>query len=465
MTTNRTQSVGLALIAGLLLGGCTQDEPRSEPSPITITMLDNVDRGGKNSAKAEWLQDFVIPSFEAEMSARSTPVEVELTESGIDDEDYKAGVKLELDAGSAPDVIGFDQFWLAEFVDAGLLEPLTDVVGPEVASWEGWTQIPGAIQNSMEFNGLRYGIPLGTDGRVLFYNKRLFRRAGMDELWEPRSWTDIVSTAQKLQRRLPSVTPLQLNAGVAMGEATTLQGFMPILLGTGRGIYDEPSGLWLGDTAQLRAALGFFDDVYSGGLADRELQTDPEGRDRSFELFSTGKIAILAESDYLWRSVLNPDGDYFPMPTRDRDIGWARIPAMEPGAGIRGQDFVSASGGSAAILNPASTHPAEAWEFMTYMHSRESLTDYLSREPRLSAREDVNRGVVDNDPLLTFIAREVLPITWFRPGFPEYADVSRSIARMVEDVATGRSSVEDAATTFETELKRVVGDESVESEG
>ena len=34
------------------------------------------------------------------------------------------------------------------------------------------------------------------------------------------------------------------------------------------------------------------------------------------------------------------------MADRDEVVGWAKIPAREPGAGINGQDFVSMSGGS-----------------------------------------------------------------------------------------------------------------------
>ncbi|MGI8873399.1 MAG: ABC transporter substrate-binding protein, partial [Egibacteraceae bacterium] len=67
-------------------------------------------------------------------------------------------------------------------------------------------------------------------------------------------------------------------------------------------------------------------------------------------------------------------------------------------------------------------------------------------------------------PMLTFIAEETLPITWYRPGFEEYPQVSEAIQRMVENLVAGRSSVEEAAQAFEADLQGIVGEENVRSE-
>jgi hypothetical protein len=40
------------------------------------------------------------------------------------------------------------------------------------------------------------------------------------------------------------------------------------------------------------------------------------------------------------------------MKDRDQAIGWALIPARQPGGGLNGQDFVSLSGGAGRVINP-----------------------------------------------------------------------------------------------------------------
>lgn len=457
MVVRRVAAAGAALA---LAGACTGEPERA--GPVTLTIGDNSAVGGRNGHTARWIVDYVVPNFERSMRKRGRDVRVVFKSAGIDDEDYRQALELELRDGRGPDIIGFDQFWLARFASQGLLEPLTEVVGNDVNAWEGWSDIPLPVRLGLEFGGQIYGVPSGTDGRVLFYNSELFARAGLPEQWQPDGWSDILEAAATLRRKLPGVVPFQLNAGVSMGEATTLQGFMPILLGAGESIFDESTRRWLGDGPALRTALRFYDTVYERGYADADLQIGPTAREHTFERFADGEIAIILESDFLYRSVIAPTEDaLYPMPERDEVVRWALIPARRPGAGIRGQDFVSASGGGGATVNPNSDNPDLAWELLTFMNTTEAASDLLRREPRIMARGAVNRlGVVD-DPLLEFIARDVLPITWFRPGFPEYPEASAEIARMVEAVATGQSSVAEAASAYDGRLREIVGDDAV----
>ena len=95
-----------------------------------------------------------------------------------------------------------------------------------------------------------------------------------------------------------------------MGEATTAQGFIPLLYGTGKNLVDGAK--WLGDTPETQAVLGFYDQVYGQGLGDPKLQLRADGRDRSFAQFADNKIAVLLEGDYFWRSVINPTAAWRP---------------------------------------------------------------------------------------------------------------------------------------------------------
>jgi multiple sugar transport system substrate-binding protein len=425
---------------------------------MTLTIAENAVRGGKSALTAEWIIDYVIPTFQERMAEQGRQVRVEFVESGVDDEDYKARLALDLSVGQGADIIGFDSFWLSEFVAAGFLRPLSEVVGAEVEGWQGWSQIPDAVADSLALNGQRYGVPFGTDARVIYFRKDLFTRAGLPSDWQPNRWADILAAARQIRQALPDVTPLQINAGISMGEATTLQGFIPILLGTGAQLYD---GGWLGDTPQLRQTLGFFETVYREGLGDAQIQVRADGRDRSFQEFAEGRIAVLLESDFFWRSVINPDGGIFPIANRGEVVGWAKIPAMAPGVGIRGQDFVSASGGTGRVLNPNTRHPQEAWQLLSFMGSKEAIEDFVEREPRITARTDVNETAISGDPLLSFIATDVLPITWYRPGFEAYPQVSQAIQRMVENVVAGRQTVEQAAAEYAAALEEIVGAEHV----
>ncbi|MCK2216418.1 extracellular solute-binding protein [Actinomadura sp. ATCC 31491] len=439
----------IATLAVLTLAACGTGGGTSRGS-TTLTIAANAIEGGKNSESATWIKQWVIPGFE-----KTHPgVKVLFRQSGVDDEQYKTKLALDLKSRAGADVIDLDGIWVGEFAQAGYLKPLTELGGPAVEQWEGWSQIPQAVQGLGIFDGRKYGLPQGTDGRVLFYNKTLFKKAGLPDPWQPRSWQDLLDAGARLKAAGVPV-PIQLDAGTAMGEATTMQGVLPLLAGAGAEIYT--AGKWTGASPAMKDVLRLYQQIYGGsGLGDPKLQQEAKGRDKSFAQFAAGRIAILAESDYFWRSVIEPEAGVAPMKDRDQVVGYTRIPAQRPGAGIRGQDYVSMSGGAVRVLNPSSKNPRLAWELLAFMHSAAATKSQLAGQARISSRTDVNDEVLATDPMLKYVADEVLPITAYRPGLAVYPQVSAALQEATAAVISG-STADQAATAYQAALEKLVG--------
>lgn len=452
-----------ALAGGLVLAGSVDALASTPPSadPVALTLLSNSIKGGKNEREATWIEDEMIPDFEAAMDAAGTPVTVEFTGRGVDDEDYKAQLALDLGAGEGADVFALDGIWVGEFATADYIAPLADTVGPEVEQWDGWDQINEAVQANGIFEGTRYALPQGTDGRVIYFNKDLFTQAGLPTDWQPATMDEVLDAARTLKEALPDVTPIQLNGGVAMGEATTMQGALPLLAAAGAPIYDDESGLWTGATPEMIQMLGTYAAIYGDdGLGDSDLQIVQDGRDKSFEEFANGEIGMLLEGDYFWRSVISPDVGTFPMADRDTNVGFAMIPAYEAGGALGGFDGASMSGGGVWTVNPNSDNAAMAWQLLTFMNSKDAVIQGLGGQPRITARDDVNSEVLADDPMLAFVGDTVLPVTHYRPGLAEYPEVSVALQEAVEAVVTG-DSPEDAAAQYQSALEDIVGADAV----
>ena len=292
---------------------------------------------------------------------------------------------------------------------------------------------------------------------MLYFNKTLFARAGLPADWQPLSWDDVLVAGEKL-RAVPGVVPIQLNAGTSMTEATSMQGVLPMLVGTGKPLYDN--GKWQGATSNVRDVLGLYQRIYTTGLGDPVLQQEAKGRDKSFARFAENRIGILLESDYFWRAVLNPVNGVARMADRDTAVGWAKIPAMKPGAGVGGQDFVSMSGGSIRMINPNTRFPRQAWELLQFMNSFDATRARVAGAPQVTTRGDVNDEMLKADPMLTFVAREVLPITRYRPGLAQYTQVSSALQQATADVLGGRSP-DEAAAAYQQAMVRAVGEGNV----
>ncbi|MED7926750.1 extracellular solute-binding protein [Nonomuraea sp. LP-02] len=440
--------------AGLGLAACGQSSGGGSGDTIELTIAQNAIAGGKNAAAAGFVADWVIPKFEAAQKAKGKDVKVKFVPSGVDDEQYKTKLSLDLKSGKGADVIDIDGIWAGEFAQAGYIKPLADVVGPEAESWDGWAQIPESVQGLATYEGKKYALPVGTDGRVLYFNKTLFQKAGLPADWQPKSWQEILDAGTKLKSSGVPV-PIQINAGTAMGEATSMQGVLPLLAGAGGQV--EQDGKWTGAAQSLKDALGLYQKIYGGGLGDPKLQQEAKGRDKSFQQFAEGKVGILMEGDYFWRGVVNPATGVAPMKDRDQNVGYALIPAIEPGKGIRGQDFVSMSGGALRTVNPNSKHPKEAFELLAFTLSPEALKEETKDgNVRITPRTDVNKEILAGQPLLTFISEKVLPLTAYRPPVAVYPQVSVALQEATAAVVGG-TAPDQAAADYQKKLEGIVG--------
>ncbi|MEO3875097.1 extracellular solute-binding protein [Nonomuraea sp. B12E4] len=450
----RSMGVVAVLTASVVgLAACGQSSGGSGDT-IELTITQNAIAGGKNAAGANFIANWVIPKFEAAQKAKGKDVTVKFVPSGVDDEQYKTKLSLDLKSGKGADVMDIDSIWAGEFAEAGYLKPLPDLVGAEADGWDGWAQIPEAVQGMVMFNGKKYALPVGTDGRVLYFNKTLFQKAGLPADWQPTSWQEILDAGAKLKAAGVPV-PIQINAGTAMGEATSMQGVLPLIAGAGGEVQQD--GKWTGASQPLKDALGLYQKIYGGGLGDPKLQQEAKGRDKSFQQFAEDKIGILLEGDYFWRSVINPAEGVAKMDDRDRRVGYAMIPAVEPGKGLKGQDFVSMSGGSLRAVNPNSEHPKEAFELATFTLSPEALKEETKDgNERITPRTDVNKEILADDPLMTYISEKVLPLTAYRPPVAVYPQVSVALQEATAAVVSG-TAPDQAAADYQKKLEGIVG--------
>ena len=445
----------LALVACSATPGAS-----SSAAGTTLTITANAISGGKNAAEADWVDQFVIPKFVEAQAAAGKTVSVTFEPQGVDDENYKTKIALDLQSGKGADIIAIDGIWTGEFAQAGYIKPLNEVGGAAVDAWSGWKQIPDAVQASISFEGKNYGVPQGTDGRVLYYNKDLFKKAGLSPEWAPTSWDEILTAARAL-KKLDGVTPIQLNAGTAMGEATTMQGILPLLVGTGEPVWKD--GKWIGNTQGMRDVLNLYKTIYvDEKLGDDVLQQEAAGRDTSFSEFAAGNIGIIAEGDYFWRSVINPAEGVGTAPMKDRDtaVGYVKIPAKAAGSGVDGRSFVSMSGGAGRVLNPNTKNAELAWKLLEFMNSPEAFEARAAGTLSISPRDDVNKALLAKDPMLTFVNAEVLPITSYRPGLAEYTAVSTALQQASLDVVTG-TAPDEAIKTYVSALTGIVGADKI----
>jgi len=118
-------------------GGGRRERRRPDPQrnadakSVALVISANDAQGGKNADEADWIVNYVIPEFTKQMAARGVTAQVTFQPSGVDDEQFKTRLSLDMRTGGGADIVTLDGIWVGEFADAGYVRPLADVVGPD----------------------------------------------------------------------------------------------------------------------------------------------------------------------------------------------------------------------------------------------------------------------------------------------------------------------------------------------
>lgn len=368
--------------------------------------------------------------------------------------------KLDLEEGSpktAPDVVYQDTFLISSSEAAGYLTNLTRYV----KNWPGWKEFYPAMRKITTYDGKVWGVSNGTDDRYLWYNKNLFRKAGLPVPWHPKNWAQVLAAAHTIKKKLPGVIPFNIYSGVPMDEAATMQGFEMLLYGTGYSLYDYHSHKWVVKDPGFLQSLNFIKTVYSTGIGPSVGQAlnSNMGTLVSTDLLPKGKLAIDLDGMWLPSSWdVKKSSSYWP--------AWSKVLGYTPMPTEHGQapGYTTLSGGwSWAISRYAKNKPL-AWDLIKYMSSEKNVALYEHLGVGLSPRKDsatlpLYKNTAANIPWST----KLLAHTYFRPAFPAYAKISLKIDTAMENVMTGQMTPKAAMNAYAKAVTAIVGKENVET--
>ena len=178
-----------------------------------------------------------------------------------------------------PDVTEGDYF--SDYAQQGLLYPASQVLSNP-------GELLSVFKKQGTYNGVQYGMPFTTSSRTLFYNKKLFAKAGISSA--PTTWADIKADAAKIKAQ--GAVGFGLPLGPEEAQAESLLWF----LGDG-GNYQNAAGKWTINSPQNIAAFTFLKGLVAAG--DTEPHPGSQNRTPLWEQFAQGKIGMINGSPAL----------------------------------------------------------------------------------------------------------------------------------------------------------------------
>jgi len=168
---------------------------------------------------------------------------------------YNQKVASAVPAGQGPDVVNLYYGWLPQYVNSGYLQPLpADAFSTTQIEREYVPMVKAA-----KFDGKYWAIPTAVRTLALFYNKELFRQAGLSR--PPLTWDEFTSDAQRLTQRDSRGRPTLEGFGIAP-DGQDHQLIREVLFRQwGASAYSSDGRRVTYDTPQAAAALQWYTDL------------------------------------------------------------------------------------------------------------------------------------------------------------------------------------------------------------
>ena len=186
-------------------------------------------------------------------------------------------------SGTAPDVASIDLVFLPYFASQGALDDITDLANG--LSYKD--SLSPAHRKLATYQGKTYALPFTAEASVLYYNKDLFKKAGLDPNKPPTNYAEILADAKKL-RALGKDTYGFAFAG-ACGGCNVFE-FTPHVWASGGDVLSSDGKKAMLDTPQVTDALQFYRDMYTAGVMPPAVKTD-SGNSQA-PTFSSGKLGM-----------------------------------------------------------------------------------------------------------------------------------------------------------------------------
>jgi len=439
-----------AVVAAGTLTACGSG-PGSDQNTVKVAFIK--DTNGKVTVRDDYVR-LVARQFE-----RSHPgKKVRLIPVQASENDYYTKIQQMMRSPrTAPDVVYEDTFLVNSDITAGLLRPLDD----RLRTWDDWRQFePAAKSAARGQDGRTYGVPDGTDTRGLWFNKKIFKQAGLPADWRPRDWAAVLDAARTVKRTVPGVVPLNVFTGKGAGEAAVMQGFEMLLYGTGADqLYDPADRKWVTGTRGFKDSLGFLDTVYKEKLGpDVSDALSPHIQTRvAAELLPEEKLAIDLDGSWLGQQWQKTGGGR-PWPAWSATLGQAPFPTQHgapPGK-------VSLAGGWTWSVPRQARQPELAWQLIKTFQTKANALEWCVRGAQIAVRKDVaaDPRYRTSVPGIGFFTG-LVKVSRYRPALPEYPRVAAAIGEAMEAVTAGDSSPEKAAADYDTTLASLVGGRTV----
>jgi multiple sugar transport system substrate-binding protein len=361
------------LVAGLAAcGGSDDDDSGGAP---TAAGAEGVDDGSEltlwTRAPLELQAKSLVEAYNATFKNK-----VKLTI--VPNDDYVSKVGAAAGSSQLPDLFAADIVYVPNWTKSGLFADLTD----SIAELPYADKINQGHLKAGTHEGKEYVLPFVLDLSVMFYNKTLYKEAGLDPEKGPTTLDEFKSQALAVQKlRKPGVYGTYFGGNCGGCNVFT---WFPMVWASGEEVMDAEGRTALLNGAAAQKVYGTWRELQAAGAIA------PGAKDETgatwVAAFQEGKIGVMPYPATL-----------LPTAAKTVDVGVTGIPGVTGGSST----FV---GGDGIGISKDSKKAQQAWHFLAWLTSEKAQVEVLAKNNSTVARTDLaNNQYAARDPRVATI--------------------------------------------------------------
>lgn len=310
------------------------------------------------------LMDELIKTFE-----KQNP-DIKVEQKTFPYEQFNQKVAIAVPAGTGPDVVNLYYGWVPKYVEAGYLQALPTSAFPARTIKKDFLPMVDAVK----LKGKYWGLPTAVRALALFWNKDLFKEAGLDPNKPPRTWNELQQDAVKLTKHDKNGQLVQEGyAWNADGQDNHV--FMQVLLrqwGVNPFSTNNQKVLWNSKAGGYEAFRWWTD------LAAKHKVGEPTFMGDYRTAFISGKAAMMVDGSFALGT----------LKTKAKDINWGvtTLPVKEPNG-------VKSNFGSfwlnGLTVNAKGEKREASIKFLKFLTSKAVMQRWLTDVGELPARQEL----------------------------------------------------------------------------
>ncbi|MCT9929286.1 ABC transporter substrate-binding protein [Planotetraspora sp. A-T 1434] len=386
------------------------------------------DQGGSDKVTITWWDYFgYSPQSDAAVNALIKKYEdshpgVDIQRTAIGFADFRTKLLQAAATGKFPDIAAIDNSDVPVFASQGALADLTS----KMSTWASKDKYLDFVIKSVQYDNKFYGVPFRSNTTALWYNKDLFKAAGLST--PPQNWDELRADAKKLTD--------SKHSGICFSAAPTEEGtftFLPMIWQAGG---DVPT---LGDQASVDAL------TYVDALVNKDKSAPKSvlqwGQSDVGDQFGSGLCAMMFNGPWVLGSVEKGKFEWDVSP-------W---PAGKGGT-------ASPLGGEVWAVGKNANVDA-VWKLTDWLadpaNSRTEISEGLSSIP--NRKDTLDDPAWLWHPMVKAFAQQ-MPSARPRGAYgPKYAQISEVVWTMEQQVLSGAKSPQDAAAEAKGKIQPLLG--------